>query len=335
VKCNAKGFFGKYFCAARISRHGGIHRVRAVARTGRRKNTCLNTFCNSGLVVFNLKNFAGSSTMAITQGRASAFPMERKMVIIIVSLTAGLMLGGFALAWKNRDMLLASMRGAVGNQQWIQIQPRTDDGQNKDGSLPAAAAPKDKKAAAPAGKKTTAAAKTGTQTKSTATKLPALQVQWCDTTGARVKVPGVIINEVAWMGTPASYADEWIELKNLFRENVSLEGWQLQNKNKGIKITFKTGSVVPVGGFYLLERTDDATVPDVLADTIYTGSLANSNDALYLFDNYCGLQDTVAAAPAWPAGDNASKRTMERTSGLLWKTSVIPGGTPKLENSAH
>jgi hypothetical protein len=86
------------------------------------------------------------------------------------------------------------------------------------------------------------------------------------------------------------------------------------------------------GGFYLLERTDDGAVPEITADKIYSGSLGNSDEALFLFDAACQLQDSVIAAPKWPAGDNTTKKTMERLPGLLWQTSAAPGGTPKAEN---
>jgi len=57
----------------------------------------------------------------------------------------------------------------------------------------------------------------------------------------------------------------------------------------------------------------------VQADLIYTGSLANSNEALYLFDDDCQLQDTAVATPNWPAGDNKTKQTMERTTNFYGK----------------
>jgi len=248
--------------------------------------------------------------------------MDRKLIIIVICLSASLLAGGFALAWKNKDALLASLRvGNASGRQWIDIKPRTDP---KD----AIATPK-AKAVKKSGVKNPATPQTKTA------KKPAPEVLWCPFPGAKAKVPAVIINEVAWMGTDKSHTDEWIELKNLYRDEVDIGGWQLQNKDRGIKVVFKPGSVLPAGGFYLLERTDDTTIPAVVADAIYTGNLANSNEALYLFDADCGLQDSVAAQPSWPAGDNAGKRTMERTGDLLWRTSVKAGGTPRQENSVY
>jgi hypothetical protein len=260
------------------------------------------------------------------------FPMERKLIIVIVCLAAGLIAGGFALAWKNKDVFLAAAKGNAFNQTWIQIKPRTDDAPTV--AVASASKTQKTKSSSPAAKKSAVVNQTGPKSASLV-KEPIPQIVWCPIPAAKVKVPAAIINEVVWMGTQKSHTDEWVELKNLFHDSVDIGGWQLQNKNQGIKVSLKPGSVVPAGGFYLLERTDDTTVPAVSADAIYTGNLANANDALYLFDASCQLQDSVVAASAWPAGDNASKRTMERTGDLLWRTSIAPGGTPKQENSVY
>lgn len=144
----------------------------------------------------------------------------------------------------------------------------------------------------------------------------------------------VIFNEIAWMGTKSDKKglDEWIELKNISQENIDLTGWQIQNRDQKIKIVFQNNQISP-NGFFLLERTDDNTVPNVKADFLYTGALKNENEALYLFDQNCQLQDFVEANPFWLAGDNETKKTMERKPDLTWQTSLVSGGTPKKENS--
>ena len=148
----------------------------------------------------------------------------------------------------------------------------------------------------------------------------------------------LIINEVAWMGTHASSNDEWIELKNISASSVALSGWQLLSERGRVKITFPAGATISAGGFYLLERTDDQSVPSVPADVIYTGSISNSSDGLRLFSSDCGLIDEVIAAPSWPAGVSASRRTMERGRDFSWHDysgSGVNGilGTPRAENS--
>jgi hypothetical protein len=164
-------------------------------------------------------------------------------------------------------------------------------------------------------------------------------VNYCEKTAvvqpARNKV---IINEVAWMGTIASSNDEWIELKNITGEPINLSGWQLLDKDRQVKIVFGNTSSISANGFNLLERTDDTSVPGVSADYIYTGILNDTNEALYLFDNNCQLQDEVKADPDWAGGNKSDKKTIERGLDLSWHTYNGDGvngifGTPRLENS--
>ncbi|WP_254434111.1 phospholipase D-like domain-containing protein [Halobacillus sp. Marseille-Q1614] len=150
----------------------------------------------------------------------------------------------------------------------------------------------------------------------------------------------VVVNEVAWMGTTDSYNAEWIEIHNTTGESIDLSGWTLKAVDGTPNIGL-SGSI-PAGGYYLLERTDDSTVSEVSADQIYTGALANSNEALELMDDSGGLVDEVND---WHAGDNDQKATMERldpgesgTTSTNWAdaTSIYEEGlgTPKAENSS-
>jgi hypothetical protein len=144
----------------------------------------------------------------------------------------------------------------------------------------------------------------------------------------------IIFNEIAWMGTSNSSSAEWMELKNISGKPLDLSGWQILDKEEQIKIFFSAEGAISAGGVFLLERKNDDVIPGIKADKIYTGTLSNENEALYLFDENCQLQDEVIAGSDWPAGDNSSKRTMERKSDFTWQTSLNPGGTPKAENSS-
>ena len=144
----------------------------------------------------------------------------------------------------------------------------------------------------------------------------------------------VIFNEVSWMGGTGSPADEWIELKNISGENVDLSGWQIYNKDEKIRIVFPEEVGILKNGFFLLKRLDDFLLEGIKPDFVYKGGLKNENEALYLFDKNCQLEDEVFASSTWPAGDNSTKRTMERKPGLNWQTSFAPGGTPRAENSS-
>jgi len=182
---------------------------------------------------------------------------------------------------------------------------------------------------------TTTKSTTTTTTKlTTTTTQPQSQVNICNFIAFQTPLRNkIIINEVAWMGTQNSVNDEWIELKNVSSQEINLSNWQLLDKDEQIKVVFQQGSKIPAYGFYLLERTDDDSVPFIAADYIYVGSLANQNEGLRLFDSSCQLEDEVLSLPDWPAGDNSSKRTMERKSNFTWQTSAVINGTPKRENS--
>jgi len=141
----------------------------------------------------------------------------------------------------------------------------------------------------------------------------------------------VVINEVAWMGTAVSANDEWIELRNMTDSEISLAGWILAAAD-GTPTINLSGSI-PANSYFLLERTDDNSMPDVTADQIYTGALANGGEVLQLYDGDGNLIDSVNASGGWPAGDNANKLTMERTGNGDWQNSGNVEGTPRSPNA--
>ena len=126
-----------------------------------------------------------------------------------------------------------------------------------------------------------------------------------------VHEPGtVIINEVAWAGTSASASDEWIELMNTTEEDVYLNGWTLTDRSD---VRISLSGAIPRHGFYLLERTDDNVISDVSAHMLYTGSLKNSGEILVLLDSSNKEIDTANNnGGGWPAGEEKSRRSMER-----------------------
>ena len=160
----------------------------------------------------------------------------------------------------------------------------------------------------------------------------------------------VVINEIAWMGTFASHTDEWIELYNPGGE-IDLTGWVLVAEDDGPNIMLE--GIIPAGGYYLLEKTDDNTISNITANLVYKGSLLeNSGEVLGLYDGSGELVDSVGSYDdGWFAGDNAEKLTMERISpyadGLdknSWKSNNLGrdaqdadgsqiNGTPFFENS--
>jgi hypothetical protein len=127
----------------------------------------------------------------------------------------------------------------------------------------------------------------------------------------------ILINEIAWAGTPASANDEWIELWNPGSAPIHLDGWVLTDGND---IRINLTGIVSADGYALLERTDDETISDVAADAVYTGALSNSGERLQLTDP-SGHEVNVVdpGGAAWPAGDDQERASMERL-GNEWVT---------------
>lgn len=71
-------------------------------------------------------------------------------------------------------------------------------------------------------------------------------------------------------------------MSNNTNSAVSIDRWTLKSSD-GAPETTLVGTI-PAKGFYLLERTDDTTVPNILANHIYTGALSNKGEYLTLFD---------------------------------------------------
>ncbi|MBU2633051.1 lamin tail domain-containing protein [Patescibacteria group bacterium] len=139
-------------------------------------------------------------------------------------------------------------------------------------------------------------------------------------------VASVVINEVAWMGTANSSSDEWIELYNDGGGDVNLDGWVLYAQDD--TPTINLSGMIIAGSFFVLERTDDTSIPDISADLIYTGALLDGGEILILKNNNGNEIDKIDASEGWPAGNKTTKETMQK-SGLGWVTAV---GTPKAQN---
>ena len=145
---------------------------------------------------------------------------------------------------------------------------------------------------------------------------------WC------VAHANVVVNEIAWMGTTSSANAEWIELANTSDSSVSLDGWKLAATDGSPSISL--AGTIAGSGYFVLERTSDATLPSVTAGGIYSGSLSNSGEHLVLKDAGGSVIDDIDASGGWQAGDNTTKETMQR-AGSGWLTGAP---TPGLANVA-
>jgi hypothetical protein len=131
------------------------------------------------------------------------------------------------------------------------------------------------------------------------------------------------ISEIAWMGTEISTSDEWIELENTGSDSVSLSGWTLVALDDVPTLTL-TGSIAGYGT-YLIERTDDTSVPHITADLVssFGSGIENGGETLVLRDAGGVERDRVVGEDAWSTigGENESKMTPQRT-GDSWVTAT-------------
>lgn len=144
----------------------------------------------------------------------------------------------------------------------------------------------------------------------------------CIVTGSGATHLEARINEVAWMGSENDATREWIELKNISPNVISLSGWELLDKSGRIDMQFGANTSILPNNFLVLSRGRE-----------FTGTINNSDETLSLFDGSCVLVDIVSANPSWPSGDTKSGKTAERGEDFSWHTSLVSGGTPGKENS--
>ena len=152
---------------------------------------------------------------------------------------------------------------------------------------------------------------------------------------------GVVINEIAWMGTdiggtPTENGNaEWIELANPGGSDVDLSGWTVvaEDGTPDISISAEcANTTIPTGGFFLLVRTG-GSILGVPADCTYTSNaLGNTGELLRLRDAADGVVDTVDGSDGWKIGggeqkgDNDTKETAQRADDGTWFTAAPTPG---------
>lgn len=126
--------------------------------------------------------------------------------------------------------------------------------------------------------------------------------------------PRVLINEVAWAGTAASASDEWIELHTPGQAQVDLRGWVLTDRDD---LNVQLSGMINPGGYFLLERTDDQSIANIRADLLYTGSLRDEGENLWLVDPAGEVVDTAnAVRPGHPV--SLLTRAIRQPSQIAW-----------------
>ena len=126
--------------------------------------------------------------------------------------------------------------------------------------------------------------------------------------------PHVLINEVAWAGTAASASDEWIELRNPGQVQVDLRGWLLTDRDD---LRIRLSGTISPGGYFLLERKHDQSITNLSADLLYTGSLRDEGETLWLVDAVGEIVDTAnAVRPGRPV--SLLRRAVRQPSQIAW-----------------
>ncbi len=296
---------------------------------------------------------------AMPSGR---FRFARRFIIEIVVISVSVMAGVSLANWRgvpdrfaNTPAMLAQVSDVVGNAITDAIAPAAEEGKTVEIPLAPTGDGRGAGAFASSGSDTRADGSSApiaqdepepyAEETSSAQPAPAADAgpKVCDVHAGGTPTRAVLMNEVAWMGSAvragvsatAASADEWIELRNASGGSVDLSGYRLVATDGSPDILLDSAVVLPSGGFALLERSDDDVVPNVAADFVYAGTLANGGEHLKLFNADCELVDAIDGSNGWPAGSNATKQTMERSAdGTQWQTSVAAQGTPKAANSA-
>jgi len=158
----------------------------------------------------------------------------------------------------------------------------------------------------------------------------------------------VVINEVAWMGTPMHkvrpnqwWRYEWIELYNTATVSQLLDGWTVvaRRANKPLDLSVSLAGSIAPRGYYLITASSAIKGSSVSYHNL-SGKLANKGETLGLFNAKGKLLDNILAEQGWYAGNTKTKKTMERSSAEIagdnpanWHTSATQGGTPGKANS--
>ncbi len=136
--------------------------------------------------------------------------------------------------------------------------------------------------------------------------------------------PTVILSEIAWAGSAASTADEWIELANIGETPILVGGWQLTGVGTGgAAITLPEGTLLNPASTYLISNYahgDEKTTLNIKTSFVTTAvSILNASLTVSLFDNTGLIVDNYTDTGTPDAGSSETFASMERiTSTLDW-----------------
>jgi hypothetical protein len=208
-------------------------------------------------------------------------------------------------------------------------------------------------------------------TSTTATTTPitvATSTTPVDTTLSIETASSVVINEIAWGGTPGNPEDEWIELYNKSSQDINLSGFTLHSKTDSSPYINLSGTI-PARGYFLIEakntgETNEATqssVKNITADlwTSFGSRLANTGENVVLtytstsqntsatttIDeipfcfNWCGVPSSRTTERHDPNSPGNSNTNWSANNAVIYNglnaSSTPITGTPKARNSLN
>jgi hypothetical protein len=156
----------------------------------------------------------------------------------------------------------------------------------------------------------------------------------------------VVLNEIQYHPSDDSRDGEFVEIHNHGAEDIDLGGWLLSG---GVVFRFPAGSMLASGGYLVVAASRQGLVarygldPALVAGE-FSGSLDNHGDLLQLWSPGGILVASVdyGDSEPWPEAPDGLGPSLERVSPLredadasAWSASILVGGTPGRENSAH
>ena len=89
----------------------------------------------------------------------------------------------------------------------------------------------------------------------------------------RIAWAEVLINEIAWKGTPVASTHEWIELINT-GGLVDISGWTIKDAINQLNIVITSEASIPKFGFYLIKSSTSDISPFDFS-TVCNGGLSD------------------------------------------------------------
>jgi len=146
---------------------------------------------------------------------------------------------------------------------------------------------------------------------------------------AKAESKYVIINEIMWMGSSASTADEWLELKNTTNQTIDLSNFSIEGAGaSGSTIQIFDGIIGPHDYFLISNyNKDENTILDIEPDMIEKNiSLSNSSLKLVLKD-----ANGVVVDEAWDGSEPTRGVNLDGQKASMQRVDNPDDGTKSID----